>query len=56
MGHKLWYAVQVNAEDSWDYGSFDKEEALRMLNGSEDYQLIAVIENDVCIEEIWKEN
>lgn len=51
----IWYAVQRNTEDDWGTGSLDKNEALEMLNSNEDYQLIAVIENGVCIEEIYKD-
>lgn len=51
----LWYAVQENSGDAWDYGSSDYNDALRMLRclylDVEDAQ-IAVIENDVCLYEI----
>lgn len=53
---KTWYALQKDTTDPWDNGTFDKEEALRMLNESDEYKLIAVIENgDYCAEEIWKD-
>lgn len=51
----LWYAVQRDPEDDWGTGSFDLAEAKRMAARQlPDYPqtLIAVIENDVCIEEI----
>lgn len=53
---RLWYAVQKDSEDDWGYGSYDYEEAVEMLNSYEGYTLIAVIENDVCIREIKKED
>lgn len=29
--NKIWYAVQVGADDNdWGYGSYDEQEALRM--------------------------
>lgn len=46
-----WYAVQETKEDAWDYGSSDYSEAVRMLR-EQGYGLIAVIENDTCVEEI----
>lgn len=55
MKNNVWYALQRTTEDAWDNGTFDKAEALEMLNSSDEYQLIAVIENDVCIEEIYKD-
>ena len=51
----LWYAVQTDPTDEWGYGSYNKDEALDMLRGMVDEYpdaLIAVIENDTCIEEI----
>ena len=53
---KLWYAVQTDCEDDWGYGSYDYEEAVDMLMSNENYNLIAVIENGVCIEEIYKQD
>lgn len=51
-----WYAVQKDTSDDWGTGSFDLDEAVQMLKDlredGEDESLIAVIENDVCIEEI----
>lgn len=56
MENRIWYAVQMDSEDDWGTGSFDKDEAIEMMMGNENYTLIAVIENDVCIEEIYKED
>lgn len=53
---RLWYAVQKDSEDDWGYGSYDYAEAVEMLNSCESYTLIAVIENDVCIQEILKKD
>ena len=52
-----WYAVLRDREDTdWGYGSFDLEEAKEMLVGlCTDDGLIAVIENDVCIQELGYE-
>lgn len=52
-----WYAVMNDtSDDDWGTGSFDLDEAMRMLKelreDGEEESLIAVIENDVCIEEI----
>jgi hypothetical protein len=52
-----WYAVMADREDSdWGYGSHDLSEAKQMLKDAE-YEdgYIAVIENDVCIEELTQE-
>lgn len=48
-----WYAVQKDSTDAWDNGSYDYDEAVRMLKERGE-GLIAVIddENKVCIEEI----
>jgi len=48
-----WYAVQRDREDAWDNGSFDYDEAVKMLKDQGE-GLIAVIDDDakVCIEEI----
>ena len=54
---KKWYAVMADREDSdWGYGSHDLSEAKQMLKDAE-YEdgYIAVIENDVCIEELTQE-
>jgi len=54
---KKWYAVMADREDSdWGYGSHDLNEAKQMLKDAE-YEdgYIAVIENDVCIEELTKD-
>lgn len=56
---KMWYAVQVNREDDWGTGSYDREEAIRMAREQlAEYPdtLIAVIDNStsdpVCVDEI----
>ncbi len=52
-----WYAVMADREDSdWGYGSHDLSEAKQMLKDAE-YEdgYIAVIENDVCIEELTQD-
>lgn len=52
---RIWYAVQTDREDDWGYGSYDRDEAIRMAKKQKEHYpdtLIAVIENDVCIEEI----
>lgn len=51
----LWYAVQEDREDDWGTGSYDYQEACRMVLEQE-YGLIAVIKGDVCIEEIEYED
>lgn len=53
---KLWYALQKDSQDDWGTGSFDKEEAIEELRKNDSYTLIAVIDNDECIEEIYKED
>ncbi len=51
----LWYALQRDCEDDWGTGTFNREEAIRRLKESDGYyQLIAVIDNDVCVEEITR--
>lgn len=47
----VWYAVQDDEEDDWSEGSYDFQEACRMVIAQE-YGLIAVIDGDTCIEEI----
>lgn len=50
-----WYAVQINREDDWGKGSYNLDEAIAMAKKQKEYYpdtLIAVIENDTCIEEI----
>lgn len=62
--NKIWYAVQVGADDNdWGYGSYDEQEALRMAqeaaeNNPDWLVRIAVIDqgpdgnaDPVCIEE-----
>ena len=51
----MWYSVQESREDAWDYGSADYSEAVAMLR-EQGHGLIAVIENDTCIEEIEMED
>lgn len=51
----LWYAVMADRDDmDWGTGSFDKEEAFQMLIDRE-YEYIAVIDGEECIEEIERE-
>ncbi len=49
----MWYAVQKESSDAWDYGSHDKAEAIKMLR-EQGEGLIAVIdeENNFCLDEI----
>lgn len=49
-----WFAAMRDREDSdWGYGSYDLEEAKEMLAGMcTDDGLIAVIEDDICVEEL----
>ena len=49
-----WYAVMRDKQDDdWGYGSHDLEEAKEMLVGlCVDDGYIAVIENDVCVQEL----
>jgi putative transcriptional regulator len=51
MANRHWYAVQRDRDDDWGDGSFDRKEAIKMLK-EQGYGLIAVIDGDVCIEEI----
>ena len=51
MANRHWYAVQRDRDDDWGDGSFDRKEAIKMLK-EQGYGLIAVIDRDVCIEEI----
>ena len=48
---KKWYAVQMDRTDAWDKGSFDYDEAIQILK-NQGFGLIAVIEDDECVEEI----
>lgn len=54
MEKKLWYAVQEDPTDDWGRGSYNKDEAIEMMMRNDQYNLIAVIENDCCVEEIYK--
>lgn len=62
--NKIWYAVQIGADDNdWGYGSYDEQEALRMAqeaaeNNPDWLVRIAVIDqgqdgnaDPICIEE-----
>lgn len=51
-----WYALQTGTDDDWGTGTFSKQEAIEKLKSNDSYQLISVIQNDVCIEEIHKED
>lgn len=46
---KMWYAVQLNADDDWGWGSFDWDEAVEMLKAQGE-GMIATIndETKVC--------
>lgn len=51
--NKLWYALQRDSEDDWGTGTFDRDEAIQRLKESDGYYtLIAVIDNDLCVEKI----
>lgn len=54
---KTWYAVQKTREDAWDYGSHDKDEAIKMLR-EQGCGLIAVIDEaeNFCEDEILFED
>lgn len=54
---KLWYALQNDSCDSWDNGTFDREEAMKMLYDNDEYNMIAVIDDDdnFCIDVIYKD-
>ena len=55
--HKRWYAIQRDRSDPWDDGTWDYEEALRLLDG-QNCGLIAVInpETGCCEREIAYED
>ena len=58
MEKKLWYAVMRDREDDdWGYGSYDIDEAKRMLTEEESGEAyIAVIaegENPLCVDEVF---
>ena len=56
VDENIWYAVQEDSSDAWDYGSHNFDEAKLMLK-DQGYGLIAVIENgDYCKEEIRYED
>lgn len=54
MENKFWYAVQMDEDDNdWGYGSYDLEEAKKMVKKYGKDGRIAVIEegNDpICVE------
>lgn len=47
-----WYAVQETGEDAWDYGSYDYEEAVRMLKEQGHGQIAVIDKGDFCEDEI----
>lgn len=53
-----WYAVQETPDDDWGWGSYDYDEAVKMLK-EQGHGLIAVIEEseqeNFCLEEIQYE-
>lgn len=51
-----WYALQHESSDAWDDGTYDREEAIKRLLESDEYNLIAVVKDDFCVEEIRKED
>lgn len=57
-GASIWYAVlKDEQDDDWGTGSFDRAEAIKMMQEYED-GMIAVIDlhGNVCVEEIRKED
>lgn len=51
-----WYAVMMDHEDSdWGTGSYDYDEAVQMAQ-DRGAELIAVIQNGTCVEEIKAED
>lgn len=53
MENSKWYALQRDTEDDWGTGAETIEKAMEMAKDMDDIKLIAVIENDVCVDEIW---
>lgn len=53
----VWYALQNSSEDAWDDGTENREEAIERMMNSEEYNLIAVIDDEekMCIGEIRKD-
>lgn len=53
----VWFAVQETSEDAWDNGSYDLDEAKKMLQ-EQGNGLIAVIDEDdnFCVEEMQYED
>ena len=50
----IWYAVQKESTDSWDYGSEDFWVAMNMLC-KQGCGLIAEIHNGYCVKEVYLE-
>ena len=52
--NRVWYAVQYESADAWDYGSYNYEEACEMLK-NQGRGLIAVIDTETyfCLDEIF---
>lgn len=48
---RLWYAVQMDSEDDWGTGFFDKDKAIEEAERIGAKQ-VAVIDGDICIDEI----
>ena len=52
----VWYAVQEDPTDAWDYGSYNKDVAIDMLRQlvyERGDGLIAVIKDGICDKEIY---
>ena len=49
---RIWYAVQEQSSDGWDYGSYNIDEAVAMLK-EQGHGLIAAIDEDnaFCMDE-----
>ena len=54
--NRIWYAVQENPEDGWDYGSYDFNVAREMLM-QQGKGLIAEIDTktNFCLNQFWYE-
>ena len=52
--NRVWYAVQNEPEDAWDYGSYSYHEALEMLK-NQGHGLIAAIDTQTnfCLDQIF---
>lgn len=55
--NRLWYAVQKDSTDDWDYGTYDYYEAIEMLK-DQGCGLIAYIDEETsfCVEEFHYED